>query len=64
MAVARVGRAEQVEIEFHVPEGRPARPLEEWDAVRDRVREEFRADSPDNWVTVSFTTRPVSGTRD
>ncbi|MDO5663486.1 MAG: cation transporter [Brachybacterium sp.] len=64
LSVARVGRAEQVEIEFHVPPGRPARPLEEWDAIRDQVRSEFQAENPDNWVTVSFTTRPVAAPRD
>lgn len=56
---ARVGRATQVEVEFHVPAGRAPEPLEYWDDLRDRIGFALNVDNPDNWITVSFTTRPM-----
>lgn len=56
--VARVGRGVQVELNFVVPANRPAKPLEEWDALRDRIAEAFGNDSPDLWLTITFTTDP------
>lgn len=56
--VARVGRGVQVELNFVVPKDQPARRLEEWDALRDRIGEAFGKDSPDLWLTITFTTDP------
>lgn len=56
---ARVGRACQVEVEFHVPAGGEPRPLEYWDDLRDQVGKVLDVENPDNWITVSFTTRPL-----
>lgn len=55
--VARVGRARQVDMVFHVPAGLPARPLEDWDRIRAGVEERLGRGEPDAWITVSFTTR-------
>lgn len=57
---ARVGRASQVEVEFQVPSGLEPKPLEYWDDLRDRVGYALDMENPDNWITVSFTTRPLS----
>lgn len=56
--VARVGRGVQVELNFVVPLGQPARRLEEWDALRDDIGEAFGKDGPDLWLTITFTTDP------
>ncbi|MDO5633592.1 MAG: cation transporter [Micrococcus sp.] len=57
ITAARVGRQDLVEVEFRVPRGAQSRPLEEWDAIRERVMNEFDGDHPDQWITVYFTTR-------
>ncbi|MTH76689.1 cation diffusion facilitator family transporter [Paracoccus aestuariivivens] len=54
--VARVGRGRQIEIYFIVPTGAPARPLEEWDRIRDEIGEEIGGEGPDRWLTIAFTT--------
>lgn len=56
--VARVGRGVQVELNFVVPRNRPPKHLEEWDSLRDRIAEAFGNDSPDLWLTITFTTDP------
>lgn len=56
--VARVGRGRQIELFFIVPRGAPARPLEEWDAIRDEIGEAIGGESPDRWLTIAFTTDP------
>ena len=56
--VARVGRGVQVELNFVVPRDQPAKRLEEWDALRDRIAEAFGNDSPNLWLTITFTTDP------
>lgn len=56
--VARVGRGVQIELAFIVPEHWPARRLEEWDMLRDRIGEALGKDSPDRWLTIVFTTDP------
>lgn len=56
--VARVGRGVQVELNFVVPTNQPAKRLEEWDALRDRIGEAFGNDSPNLWLTITFTTDP------
>jgi cation diffusion facilitator family transporter len=56
--VARVGRGVQVELNFVVPTNQPPKRLEEWDALRDRIAQAFGNDSPDLWLTITFTTDP------
>lgn len=56
--VARVGRGRQIELFFIVPHGAPARPLEEWDAIRDEVGAQIGDEGPDRWLTIAFTTDP------
>jgi len=57
--VAKVGRARQIEIYFIIPSGWPARTLEQWDALRDRIGETIGDDNPDRWLTIAFTTDPA-----
>lgn len=56
--VARVGRGRQIEIYFIVPAGLPARPLEDWDRLRDEIGAAIGDESPDRWLTIAFTTDP------
>lgn len=56
--VARVGRGRQIELFFIVPQGAPARTLEEWDAIRDEVGDAIGDEGPDRWLTIAFTTDP------
>jgi predicted Co/Zn/Cd cation transporter (cation efflux family) len=56
--VARVGRGVQVELNFVVPRDQPAKPLEEWDDLRDRIADAFGKDGPNLWLTITFTTDP------
>lgn len=56
--VARAGRGVQIELNFVVPRGLPARRLEEWDALRDEIGLIFGNDGPNLWLTVVFTTDP------
>jgi len=56
--VARVGRGRQIELYFIVPADRPARRLEEWDAIRDKIGEAIGGEGPDRWLTIAFTTTP------
>ena len=54
---AQVGRARRVEATFLVPEDLPARPLADWDRIRQRVTDELGGGDPNHWITVFFTTR-------
>lgn len=56
--VARVGRGRQIELYFIVPEGWPAKRLEEWDKIREEIGEAIGEESPDRWLTIVFTTDP------
>lgn len=56
--VARVGRGVQIELNFVVPRDWPARRLEEWDALRDRIGAALGNDGPDLWLTIVFTSDP------
>lgn len=56
--LARAGRGDQIEIYFIVPTGMPARTVEHWDAVRDRIGEQLDEANPHHWITVAFTTKP------
>lgn len=53
--VAKVGRAQQIEIYFIVPADAPARRIGEWDAIRDAIGLSIGPDSPDRWLTITFT---------
>ena len=57
--VARVGRGRQIELYFIVPPAQPARRLEDWDALRDRVGAEIGGDPRHRWLTIAFTTDPA-----
>lgn len=57
--VARVGRGTQIELYFIVPPAQPARRLEDWDALRDRVGAEIGGDPRHRWLTIAFTTDPA-----
>lgn len=54
--VARVGRGRQVELYFIIPIEFPARKLEEWDRLRDKVEKMLGGEHPDHWLTIVFTT--------
>lgn len=54
---SRQGRARTIDIVYYVDPGLPPRPLEEWDRIRDDVRDRLDGDDPHSWITVSFTTR-------
>lgn len=53
--VARVGRARQIELYFLVPPGLPAKPIEEWDRIRDGIGEAIGGDIDNRWLTIAFT---------
>ncbi|WP_037091521.1 cation diffusion facilitator family transporter [Rhizobium hidalgonense] len=53
--VARVGRAMQIELYFIVPEGLPAKTVEEWDALRDEIGAAIGDESANRWLTIAFT---------
>lgn len=54
--VAKVGRGRQIELYFVVPKDLPAKPLEQWDRIRDEVSRAVGDDTPDRWLTIAFTT--------
>lgn len=54
--VAKVGRGDQIELFFVVPENDPPRALVEWDRLRDEIGEALGEESPDRWLTIMFTT--------
>jgi predicted Co/Zn/Cd cation transporter (cation efflux family) len=56
--VARVGRGRQIEIHFIVPKGLPARPLDEWDRLRNEIGDLLGGEGPNRWLTIAFTTDP------
>ena len=56
--VARVGRAEQIEMYFIAAPDAPARPLSDWDAIRDEVSAALGNAGPDRWLSVTFTADP------
>jgi len=56
--VARVGRGRQIELHFIVPKGLPARPLDEWDSLRNEIGDLLGGEGPNRWLTIAFTTDP------
>jgi len=57
--VAKMGRARQIELYFIVPVDWPAKTLDEWDAIRDRIGAAIGGEGPDRWLTIAFTTDPA-----
>lgn len=53
--VAKVGRAQQIELYFIVPSSAPARTIMQWDAIRDSIGSAIGPDNPDRWLTIVFT---------
>lgn len=53
--VAKVGRAQQIELYFLVPADAPSRTIGEWDALRDQIGNSIGPDNPDRWLTIIFT---------
>jgi predicted Co/Zn/Cd cation transporter (cation efflux family) len=51
------GRASTVEVIFHVPPALGNRSLEEWDRIREETEAQLDGGDPNNWITVSFTSR-------
>lgn len=54
--VAKVGRGKQIEIYFIVAKNSPAKSLEEWDELRDVIEHRLKAENPNDWLTIVFTT--------
>ena len=57
--VAKVGRAQQIELYFIVPPGWPAQTLDEWDRLRDEIGAAIGGEGPNRWLTIAFTTDPL-----
>ncbi|KJK03174.1 cation diffusion facilitator family transporter [Pseudomonas sp. 21] len=57
--VAKVGRAQQIELYFIVPPNWPAQTLAEWDKLRDEIGEAIGGEGPNRWLTIAFTTDPL-----
>src|SRR5690606_39979433 len=56
--VARVGRGRQIELVFIVPPNGPARRVEEWDRLRERISQSLGGDEANRWLTIEFTADP------
>lgn len=53
--VAKIGRAQFIEIHIVVPPGYPISSIEALDAIRREITEAVGGDSPQRWLTVAFT---------
>ena len=56
--VARVGRGRQIERAFSAPANGPARQVEEWDLLRERISEALGGEDANRWLTIEFTADP------
>lgn len=56
--VAKVGRSREIELYFIVPTTMAAKPISEWDALRDELGNAIGGEGPDRWLTVVFTGDP------
>lgn len=56
--VSRVGRSKNIEIYFIVPVDSPARPITEWDKLREEIGESLGGEGPNRWLTIVFTADP------
>lgn len=54
--VAKVGRGRQIELYFVVAKDRAASQLEEWDELRNQIETRLKAENPNDWLTIVFTT--------
>lgn len=53
--VAKIGRAQFIEIHIVVPPGYPITGIEALDTIRREIGEAFGGDSPQRWLTIAFT---------
>lgn len=56
---ARIGRSRAIELYFLVPMDAPAKPVAEWDAIRDEIGHAIGNAGPDRWLTIVFTSDPA-----
>lgn len=54
--VAKVGRGRQIELYFIAAKDGPAKKLEEWDKLRDEIEHMLKAENPNIWLSIVFTT--------
>ncbi|KTC89258.1 MULTISPECIES: cation diffusion facilitator family transporter [Legionella] len=53
--IAKIGRAQFIEIHFVVPPKHPISSIESLDAIRREIRDAMGGDSPQLWLTIAFT---------
>jgi len=53
--VAKIGRAQFIEIQIVVPPGYPISGVEKLDAIRREIRNAMGGDNPQLWLTIAFT---------
>ena len=53
--VAKIGRAQFIEIHIVVPAGYPISSIEALDLIRSEIRDAIGGDSPQRWLTIAFT---------
>ncbi|HHF7344749.1 TPA: cation diffusion facilitator family transporter [Legionella feeleii] len=54
--VAKIGRAQFIEIHIVVPANYPISSVEELDGIRREIADAMGGDSPQRWITIAFTT--------
>lgn len=54
--IAKIGRAQFIEIHILVPKGSPISSIEEMDEIRNEISNAIGDNTPDRWLTISFTT--------
>ncbi|WP_026069237.1 hypothetical protein [Legionella tunisiensis] len=54
--VAKIGRAQFIEIHIVVPANYPISSVEELDRIRREIADAMGGDSPQLWITIAFTT--------
>lgn len=57
--VAKVGRSREIELYFIVAPSMAAKPISEWDALRDEIGAALGGEGPDRWLSVVFTGDPA-----
>ncbi|WP_233861617.1 cation diffusion facilitator family transporter [Paraburkholderia adhaesiva] len=57
--VAKVGRSREIELYFIVQREAAAKPLTEWDAIRDEIGNALGGDDAHRWLTIIFTSDPA-----
>ncbi|MFT0892330.1 cation diffusion facilitator family transporter [Pseudochelatococcus sp. G4_1912] len=56
--VARIGRAQQMELHFILPPDYPIKAIGDFDAIREEVGNAIGSAGPHRWLTLSFTADP------